>query len=593
MKKYTPFILSIASFAAATIAGIRMYQLTSEQLLWEHWPLVLFLGTWLGIAVWIFPRKEGQQAGKKRFWLATATGLLLALGFPPLPTAPILLFALIPLLLVENEIRESGPLYKKEYFRLLYHSFILWNIISTYWVANSNLMAGIFAVVVNSWLMCLPWLLFHRTAKRMPRLAYPSLITYWLVLEYMHLRWDLAWPWLNLGNGFASFPSLVQWYEYTGTFGGTLWILGVNGLLAMVWIQRNKKQAISWKQVAAPIALIGLPIIASLVIYSNYSLDNPSAKQQEVLVLQPNFEPHYQKEAVSESDQLERFLQLAEANLSPTTDYLVFPETSFGLIRDDLIGREKITRQFAQLFEPYPTLKIVGGFSIYHEFKARNALPPSAREVVRSNGDTLIYEVYNAAIQMEKDQAEVPLYKKSKLVPGAEFFPYRRFLSFLQPILESFGGSTAGLGMQENRAVFSSEVDIAPVICYESVFGEYHGGYIRSGADLSFIMTNDGWWGKTAGHLQHLQFASLRAIETRRSIARSANTGISAFINQRGDILQRTQYEETKAIKRVLQSNDKITFYVQWGDLIGRLALFLAVILVLNTFVKSRITTKT
>ncbi|MCB0641002.1 MAG: hypothetical protein KDC44_05155, partial [Phaeodactylibacter sp.] len=154
------------------------------------------------------------------------------------------------------------------------------------------------------------------------------------------------------------------------------------------------------------------------------------------------------------------------------------------------------------------------------------------------------------------------------------------------------GGSTAGLGTQEERAVFTGSAKVEPVICYESAFGEYHAGYIRSGATLSFIMSNDGWWGNTAGHLQHLQFASLRAIETRRSIARAANTGISALINQRGDILQRTQYETTEALKGRLQPNDQITFYVRWGDVIGRLALFIAAILLLNTFVKSRIPAK-
>ena len=90
---------------------------------------------------------------------------------------------------------------------------------------------------------------------------------------------------------------------------------------------------------------------------------------------------------------------------------------------------------------------------------------------------------------------------------------------------------------------------MAPVICYESVYGEYSTGYIKKGAQAIFIMTNDGWWDNTAGHRQHLYFASLRAIEARRAIARSANTGISAFVNQRGDILQPTRYDEPIAIK--------------------------------------------
>ena len=150
-----------------------------------------------------------------------------------------------------------------------------------------------------------------------------------------------------------------------------------------------------------------------------------------------------------------------------------------------------------------------------------------------------------------------------------------------------------GVGTKTERSVLSSKSGkVAPVICYESVFGEYVTGYIKKGAQAIFIMTNDGWWDNTAGHRQHLHFASLRAIETRRAIARSANTGISAFINQRGDILQATRYDEQAAIKGTIRFNDAITFYVVWGDAIARVALFTSILLLLNTFVRGRMKEK-
>ena len=122
------------------------------------------------------------------------------------------------------------------------------------------------------------------------------------------------------------------------------------------------------------------------------------------------------------------------------------------------------------------------------------------------------------------------------------------FASILKP-LEKFaldmGGSIGSLGVQEESSVFESSIHdivVAPVICYESIYGEYVSSYILKGAQLIFIMTNDGWWEDTPGYHQLLAYARLRAIENRRSIARSANTGISCFINQRGDILQRTEW---------------------------------------------------
>jgi apolipoprotein N-acyltransferase len=100
--------------------------------------------------------------------------------------------------------------------------------------------------------------------------------------------------------------------------------------------------------------------------------------------------------------------------------------------------------------------------------------------------------------------------------------------------------------------------------------------YIRNGADFITIITNDGWWGNTPGHRQHLAMASLRAVETRRAIARSANTGISAFINQRGDVLQATRYWEQAALRGELRLNRELTFYVRYGDYIGWAAVWLS-----------------
>jgi apolipoprotein N-acyltransferase len=166
-------------------------------------------------------------------------------------------------------------------------------------------------------------------------------------------------------------------------------------------------------------------------------------------------------------------------------------------------------------------------------------------------------------------------------VPGAEFLPFRDFLPFLKPLVDMLQGSVAGLTGQKTRDVFHSDVaDVAPVICYESVYGQYVGGYVRNGANIIFIVTNDGWWDLSPGHIQHLKIGAMRAIEHRRPIARSANTGTSCFINIRGDILQPTKYEETIAIKAKVSPGHSITFYTRWGDMIARIAVFLAVLIV-------------
>jgi len=129
-------------------------------------------------------------------------------------------------------------------------------------------------------------------------------------------------------------------------------------------------------------------------------------------------------------------------------------------------------------------------------------------------------------------------YHKSMLVPGVETLP--KFLLFLGPLFEQLGGTAGGYARQEIRTPVpvKDHYVIAPAICYESIYGEFLSEYIKKGSNLIVIITNDGWWGNTPGHQQHLAYARLRAIETRKWVVRSANTGISAFVNPLGDIEQ-------------------------------------------------------
>jgi apolipoprotein N-acyltransferase len=558
-------LLSIPFLLLAAFVAWRMFALDQERLLWGYLPLFFFAAAWAGIVLAAAPKNW------RRLGLSTLSGVLLALAFPPLPFTFLMFVAWIPLLWLQEEMREES---NWQVFKYAFHAFMVWNILTTYWVTNAAFIAGLFAISVNSLLMSIPFLLFHWSRRKLPRLAGASFIAFWLAFEYIHLRWELSWPWLTLGNAFAQYPSWVQWYEYSGVFGGTLWILLVNALLV-------RKRF--WQAGLA----MGLPLVISLVWYYNY--EEKGGEPVEVVVVQPNYESHYEKFDVPEREQLSRFLSLADSAITPQTRYLVFPETSFGPLRDRDIGREPSTAGLQDWVEKHPEVSLITGLTLFHIFEPEEAHSPNVRVSKQGNSD-IYYESFNGATQFGAGQGEYPIYKKSKLVPGAESFPYGRLLFFLKPIVDKLEGSTAGLATQPERAVLTGRqgLRVAPVICYESVYGEYHGGYIRKGAQLSAIITNDGWWDNTAGYRQHLRFASLRAIETRRDIARSANTGISAYINQRGDILQATKYEEAAAIRATVRPNEQITFYVKWGDMIGRIALFLALLVGLNAFVKMR-----
>ena len=579
-----PLIILLALIAAWF--GYDMARLGQAKQLWGYRPLFCFLAAWGAIVLLRTYRYAKWPQRWRWLGLSTLSGILLGVGFPDIIPVPWLMFiGFVPLLIVEREVAEARKgAARGEVMRYAYNTFVLWNVITTYWVANTAFVAGVFAIWVNALLMCIPFVLYHQTRQVMPKLGYLAFIAYWLVFEYIHLRWELTWPWLTLGNSFAEFPSWVQWYEYTGVFGGGLWILGANILALRLWSTWREKAGSLLRPALRLLALIAIPVIVSLVIYTRYE---EQGKPRQVVVVQPNFEPHYEKFDIPEGVQIGRFLELSGQAVNEQTDYLVFPETSFGFVETSSINSYAAVQRIRQYFKDYPKLHIVTGVDAYHVFRPGEPHSRAVRESVRGPGDTMYYEVLNAAIQISIGSDEVPVYRKSKLVPGPEIFPYSRVFFFLKPLVDRLEGTVAGVGTQPQRSVLSSEAgEIAPAICYESIFGEYVTGYVRKGAQAIFIMTNDGWWDNTAGHRQHLHFASLRAIEARRDIARSANTGVSAFINQRGDILQATHYDEAAAIKGTIRFNDTITFYVRWGDIIGRIALFAVILLLLNTFVK-------
>jgi apolipoprotein N-acyltransferase len=130
---------------------------------------------------------------------------------------------------------------------------------------------------------------------------------------------------------------------------------------------------------------------------------------------------------------------------------------------------------------------------------------------------------------------------------------------------------------------------VAPVICYESIYSDFVADYVRQGgATLIGIITNDGWWGNTPGHRQHLRYAALRAIETRRDVVRAANTGISAFLNQRGEILQALPWWQEGALRGTVHLNPEASFYVRFGDWLAWLMPGLSFVLLLLTIVARR-----
>ncbi|WP_394330134.1 hypothetical protein [Gillisia marina] len=214
----------------------------------------------------------------KNLFFAILSGLLLAFAWPTYGLPLLLFFGFIPLLYVEYKLRTAGVKFLKlKVLGYSYLSFFLWNLITTYWLYFSTPFGGAFAILVNSLLMALVFLLYHIVAKRTNFKASSAfLICLWIVFEKLHLNWDFSWPWLNLGNGFSNYINWVQWYEYTGTFGGTLWIWVVNmAVFKFILLYReHRAKEILVRSIVKISLIIFLPITISYIILANYTEGN-------------------------------------------------------------------------------------------------------------------------------------------------------------------------------------------------------------------------------------------------------------------------------------------------------------------------------
>jgi len=521
--------------------------------------------------------------------LAVLSGVLLSLPWLELLPGWILFGALVPLLFVEDYVfRKQAVLPDTSVLMYAFLGFFLWNVLTCWWIAYAAPFGMVVIVTLNALLMAIVWWLFHKMKRSFSgSLGQVSLLAYWLAFEYLHFNWDMEWPWLTLGNGFANQVELIQWYEYLGVLGGSLWI--IVGNLILFQALKNVVREYRLRTVVAYtgffLLVVLLPMMLSLERYRSY---NETGVGYEVVVLQPNIDPYHEKfESETAVDQLTTLLRLGDSLITPQTDFVVGPETALQpLVENESLRFESQLIDFYNRVGSYPELNVIMGATTRKYYQ--EGAPPS--ETARKDtAESLYYDLYNSALLINR-KSDVQIYHKSKLVSGTEKMPFSRYFAFVEKFIVDLGGTTGSLGKQGEPSNFISVsgLKVAPVICFESVFGQYLGEFVQQGAGLIFILTNDGWWKDSPGYRQLLAYARLRAVETRRSIARSANTGVSALINQRGDVVKSTAWWKETALKGQLKANQKVTFYAQYGDFIGRVSAFVSVLFFLSLLVRKQ-----
>jgi apolipoprotein N-acyltransferase len=520
---------------------------------------------------------------------STVSAILFWLSWPSLSFSILLFFAFVPLLLIEHELSANSTINSNRIlFRYTFLSFFIWNLLCSYWLWNASAVGLIVAVLLNSSMMSIVFLAYHFVKKRNNFFVGSIFfIGFWISMELLHHHWDFSWPWLSLGNAFAEHTAWVQWYEYTGIFGGSVWVLLTNILVFNAILKIKTKSNLiwkNWKVLLYPFSVLVIPIIISTIIYTNYvEKVNPS----NIVIVQPNIDPYTEKfSRLSSEEQLSRLIVLSDSVAKPNTEFFIWPETALqNNLPEETLEANPLIIQSRMFLSKYKNGNILTGADTYKTYASEET--PTARKF--RTGECC-YDAFNTAFLIENNPG-IKIYHKSKLVAGVEQMPYPSVLKILEPLAINLGGTFGSLGTQKERTVFytKSGIGAAPVICYESVYGEYVAEYVKNGAQFIAIVTNDGWWGNTQGYKQHAAYARLRAVETRRSIARSANTGTSCFIDQRGDVYDATSYAVRDAKNGNINLNERITFYVQYGDWFAFSASLLALLLLVYSVLKKKL----
>ncbi len=521
----------------------------------------------------------------KYLLLTLISALLLSISWPTYGVPFFIFIALVPLLMMEHEISKFSKIKRKGgvIFGLSYLCFVIWNIVTTGWLYGSlnpdgshSLLAVFFPVIVNSLLYSIVFQCYHWFKNAMGTYwGFAFFIAIWMSFEKFHLNWELTWPWLNLGNVFSEYPKIIQWYDTIGATGGTFWILCIN-LLAFysirIWEAGRKRKPL-FINFALLAVLIFVPMLVSIIKYNSFN-EKPIG-QVNVLMLQPDLDPYTEKYSKDSLTILNDLLKLAQDHSTGKIDFYIAPETAlpgYGSISETGLEQNTLLNSVKTFLAQHPKSVFETGISS-HRFFPESDKPDNAYQTRQGSW----VEAYNTAAQIIPNQ-NVEVYHKGKLVPGVEIFPY---MNYLKPILGdamlNLGGTVASLGRGPERLVFSNPYNkgkMAPIICYESIYGEFVTEYVKNGANFLGIMTNDSWWGVSEGHRQLLSYARLRAIETRREIARAANSGISAHINALGEIEEDTIYGDQTALFAKINLYNHETFYVRSGDFITRFSIF-------------------
>lgn len=494
--------------------------------------------------------------------LASASGLLYPLCFPDFDVGALAWIVLLPLHLA---IAGAHP---RRAFWIGWLAGLMAFVGTMFWVVTAMHLYGKMPLLASYAVMILLttylglYVAFYALAiawlrKTLCPFAFFAAPFIWVTLELLRTHFLSGLPWALLGYSQYQWLLAIQIADLTGVYGVSFLVVLVNAALTEVglWMVHRSRRAGSFPWLSATAATLGVSLT---LLYGqaqlNASPDAASASSGDsdrsisIGLVQPNIDQAKKWDAAFRRETLDRYARLT-AQAAEGSALVIWPEAATPF----LFEQEPPYRlEVMALARAYNVPLLFGSPALRHF--------PNGRPYL-----------LNSAYFLSPDGVILGRYDKRHLVPFGEYIPLRPVLFFLEKLVEGIGDFEAGtvstvLDLPIGSGADRNTVKFGVVICYEVIFPNLVREFSANGAQFMVTITNDAWFGKSAAAFQHFGMVVLRAVENRVAFARSANTGISGFIDPQGRILHATPIFTEEVVTGRIPVARVRTFYTQQGD---------------------------
>ena len=512
-----------------------------------------------------------SKLSHSRYLPSLLSGALLGLSFPSYPFIRLEIVAwvaLVPLLISLQNVEKPGEL-----FRRVYLSMLLFCLISLWWVSLATFPGGVLTIIAQAFFLTVPLLVFFAIKKMAGyRFALFSLPFLWVAWEWAYMQQDLSLGWLTLGNSQANLNLMIQYADIVGVWGISFWLVWFNVLVALS-LTGSKKEATG--SVAIMALMVVAPLLYALALLYREGVASEKELSLRVTLVQPDINPHEKWIDYNSVDIMARYYRMTgKAVRENRPELVIWPETAIPFsILESAYAADLQSLHVA--LRGWNTSLLTGFIDISGE---RNQH----------------VESYNASMLLGPVSGVPQIYRKMRLVPFAERVPYIDYFPWLGNLTFSLSG-IRGWGMGRDASVMElssprhGKVIIANIICYESIFPTLVSEFVRKGARLLTLVTNDGWYGTSYGPYQHLAIGKIRCIENRRAMARCANTGLTVVIDKFGRIIAEVPWWQEESLTAEVPLESRLTFYTTHPDLLPKAALALSALFFIVAFTKRQI----